>query len=412
MASTETGIRAGLLNRMFRVRVPGCQPITIGVTRASTQSPKLRTRVQLPPPVPIRPQADRRGPELQTPSSPVQFRGGRPSVVEAEGDDAAPCDGVLSGCEFHRSPQDADILPRQDSMPITCRRRFDPIPSAPIHCPSAGWSGRQALNLERRRFETFGGSQFAPGELPARPLRFERRKIQVRHLGPEPSWRIGLLPSPRPLRPGRLGWRPAGHHRCRPGGVSNRTQASTSARKAWRSGAMARSIGRNDTMMPCSRQILAHHVAVAAVPMETVGEPGLQTVQPSLATRSAEADPAIRLEVALHGIPAAAELDRNPPRPPAQLVQPGHRRHVLRRQHRILPQANRLRRALLNRHRGHPSFDQRGGQFFMSPPGQFSMSPDRWVRQPVCKTGLFGGVDRNHTNPPGPISSLARAPGR
>jgi hypothetical protein len=90
MASTETGIRAGLLNRMFRVRVPGCQPITIGVTRASTQSPKLRTRVQLPPPVPIRPQADRRGPELQTPSSPVQFRGGRPSVVEAEGDDAGP----------------------------------------------------------------------------------------------------------------------------------------------------------------------------------------------------------------------------------------------------------------------------------------------------------------------------------
>jgi hypothetical protein len=110
-------------------------------------------------------------------------------VVEAEEDDAAPCDGVLSGCEFHRSPQQSPVS-TASVQPLRKRKvaRSNRGTGHQTHCPLAGWSGRQALNLERRRFETFEGSQNQdPGELPAWPLRFERRKIQVRHLGPEPS---------------------------------------------------------------------------------------------------------------------------------------------------------------------------------------------------------------------------------
>ena len=87
----------------------------------------------------------------RAPHGPIAPRilGGAQSVVEAEGDDAAPCDGVLSGCEFHRSPHQGPVSTAA-VQPLRKRKvaRSNRGTGRQINCPLAGWSGRQALNLE------------------------------------------------------------------------------------------------------------------------------------------------------------------------------------------------------------------------------------------------------------------------
>ena len=88
-----------------------------------------------------------------------------------------------------------------------------------------------------------------------------------------------------------------------------------------------------------ARQLLAHHLRVAPMPEEALPQPRVQPVQLAAAPRPAVRRPAVRLQVPPHRVPTAAELPRNPPRSPTQLVQPQHRLHLLRPQHSPLPRS-------------------------------------------------------------------------
>jgi hypothetical protein len=86
-----------------------------------------------------------------------------------------------------------------------------------------------------------------------------------------------------------------------------------------------------------AQQILAHHIAIAAMPAKALRQPLVEPVEPPLAARLANRHPTARRKIALHRVPAAAELGGNPLRPPAQSVQLHHRRHLVRCQHHLSP---------------------------------------------------------------------------
>jgi hypothetical protein len=123
-------------------------------------------------------------------------------------------------------------------------------------------------------------------------------------------------------------------------------------------------------------QLLPHHVGVAAMPPEPFRQPVLEPVQRLRALQPAAARPATKPKVALHRVPAAAELGRDPLRAPSQPAQSQHRRHLVRRQHLLPPQICDLRRTLADMSAHRPLLIRRG-QFFVSPGGQFVLSPDR-----------------------------------
>ena len=97
-------------------------------------------------------------------------------------------------------------------------------------------------------------------------------------------------------------------------------------------------------------EILAHHLGVAAVPVEALLEPCLQTGELRGPPRTAVRHPARRRDVALHRVPAAAELRRDPLRPPPQLVEAEHGLHLVRPHHPSPPRSSRPRRIVALRH--------------------------------------------------------------
>ena len=86
-----------------------------------------------------------------------------------------------------------------------------------------------------------------------------------------------------------------------------------------------------------AQEILAHHIAVAAMPPKALCQPLFEPVEPPLAARLTNRHPAARRKIPLHGIAAASQLAGDPLGPPAQSVQLHHRRHLLRRQHHLSP---------------------------------------------------------------------------
>src|SRR5450759_4911413 len=72
---------------------------------------------------------------------------------------------------------------------------------------------------------------------------------------------------------------------------------------------------------------------------EPLFQPSLMAVEPLPSCRLLERPPAASLDVALHRAPAHAELRRDPPRAPAKLLQPQHRRDLIRLHHHIPPRA-------------------------------------------------------------------------
>jgi hypothetical protein len=102
-----------------------------------------------------------------------------------------------------------------------------------------------------------------------------------------------------------------------------------------RHGALDRAQADLDAQL--GRQLLAHHVRVAPVAAQALGQPRPVPGQRPRPPRRAARPPAPRGEVALHGLAAAAQLGRDPPRAPAQRVQPQHRRHLVRCPHPLPP---------------------------------------------------------------------------
>jgi len=86
-------------------------------------------------------------------------------------------------------------------------------------------------------------------------------------------------------------------------------------------------------------QFLTHHIRIATMQPEPLFQPSLMAVEPLLSCRLLERPPAASLDVALHRAPAHAELRRDPPRAPAKLLQPQHRRDLIRLYHHIPPRA-------------------------------------------------------------------------
>src|SRR5208282_6591153 len=93
-----------------------------------------------------------------------------------------------------------------------------------------------------------------------------------------------------------------------------------------------------------------------------------------------------RLHVTANRLPAAPELRRNPPDPPAQPLQPHHRSRLVRRPHQIPPQIVNPRRTCIQIVHLQTSSHSEAVQFLMSPRAQFSMSPDSAFRR-----GLWSG---------------------
>jgi hypothetical protein len=121
-----------------------------------------------------------------------------------------------------------------------------------------------------------------------------------------------------------------------------------------------------------AQQILPHHIAIAAMLPKALGQPLPEPVKPRLANRH----PAAGCEIPLHGITAAPQLARDPLGPPAQLVQPHHRRHLLRCQHHLSPPIQPPWRAWPLHHRLQFLLLTEGS-VLMSSGGQFFMSSDR-----------------------------------
>ena len=92
------------------------------------------------------------------------------------------------------------------------------------------------------------------------------------------------------------------------------------------------------------RQFLAHHVGVAAMSPQPIGHPGRVLGQLPGACRDPTRRPATGCHIALHGLPVAADFSRDPARAPAQVVQPQHRRHLVRRSHHLSPPVHAVRK--------------------------------------------------------------------
>jgi hypothetical protein len=95
-------------------------------------------------------------------------------------------------------------------------------------------------------------------------------------------------------------------------------------------------------------ELLVNDVGVAAMPPQPLGQPRLEPVQGLRPARAAVARPGPGLEVAAHRHVAAAELLADPSDAPAQSVEPDHRRHLVRRPHRLPPRLGQPRRGSQN----------------------------------------------------------------
>src|SRR5215472_5409134 len=124
-----------------------------------------------------------------------------------------------------------------------------------------------------------------------------------------------------------------------------------------------------------AQQVLADHVAVAAVLPKALRQPFLQTAETPLTLRWSNRCPTARPQITSYRIPAAPHLAGYPLAPPTQFVQVHHRRHLVRRQHPFPPRIQPPRRALPQHHSRHSSSFRRGS-VLMSSGGQFFMSPD------------------------------------
>ena len=128
-------------------------------------------------------------------------------------------------------------------------------------------------------------------------------------------------------------------------------------------------------------QLLAHHVGIAGMAAKPLAQPVRLAVERLGSRRRLERHHATGLEIRLHRVMAAAEVPRDPLATPPARLQPQHLGHVLGRLHRqpsliryrtrgcadlSTPLRSSIARPLIHR----------GGQFLVSPRGQFSMSPD------------------------------------
>src|SRR5512132_3245798 len=111
----------------------------------------------------------------------------------------------------------------------------------------------------------------------------------------------------------------------------------------------------------------------------TTGSPNTVPQSPTLRLLVIIRLPRTLAQVTLHRGAAAAEFDGDPLRSPAQLGQPQHHRHILRRLHPLFPRRRR-RGKRVSGPKHLPSFVE-GGSVFMSPGGQFVVSPDTSVSQ-------------------------------
>jgi hypothetical protein len=68
------------------------------------------------------------------------------------------------------------------------------------------------------------------------------------------------------------------------------------------------------------QELLPHYVGVAPMTSEALSEPVPEPVEGARPARYRQGCPSAELHVALHRVPAAAELGRDPPRAPAQRV--------------------------------------------------------------------------------------------
>lgn len=121
-------------------------------------------------------------------------------------------------------------------------------------------------------------------------------------------------------------------------------------------------------------QVLTNHVGVAPVLPQPFPQPALKSIESTLPVRPLVWRPRTPAQVTLHRVAAAAKLERDPLRAPAQPLQPQHHRNILRRLHHISPRSPRCGKTIL-RHCHVPSFHERGS-VFVSPGGQFQLSLD------------------------------------
>jgi len=84
-------------------------------------------------------------------------------------------------------------------------------------------------------------------------------------------------------------------------------------------------------------QLLANDVGVSARAEETLPRPTLQAIERRLALGLAERHRAAGAKIAPDRVARAAELLRQPLGPPAKLVEPRHRGHLLRLKHLFSP---------------------------------------------------------------------------
>src|SRR5512134_823959 len=121
-------------------------------------------------------------------------------------------------------------------------------------------------------------------------------------------------------------------------------------------------------------QLLADHVSVAPVLPQPFTKPSLEPIKSTAPVCFLVRHPRAPAQIALHRVAAAAKLERDPLRPPAQAFQPQHHCHILRRLHQISPRSP-CRGKSIPLHCHVPSFRE-GGSVFVSPGGQFDLSPD------------------------------------
>ena len=132
---------------------------------------------------------------------------------------------------------------------------------------------------------------------------------------------------------------------------------------------------------PLALEILAHDIRVAPVSVEPLTQPLLQPIELVATPRTGKRLPAARRDVAPHRRAAASELLRQPPRPPAQTMQPHHRRHFVRLQHDLpprLPYPQRPCHRIIFHTR---LLSLQRGQFSLSSGDQFCLSRDSCAPQ-------------------------------
>jgi hypothetical protein len=142
----------------------------------------------------------------------------------------------------------------------------------------------------------------------------------------------------------------------------------------WRHRTLQRAQRHHDPAFP--RQVLAHDIGIAVVADQPLAQPCGLAGQLRATPTAPVAMPLTRGQVVLHRRPATAKLARDPPRPPTNLMQPKHRCHCLRRLHQRPPRLCQPRRVCRFMRHVHPSPSSRGDQISLSPPDQFSLSPD------------------------------------